>query len=85
MRAVVSFKYSALEIFLYKLRHVSSNASIAAIFKLDREEQVSDVIDSTVNTFVQDILAFKFGFNARSRTDLIENETSVFARKIYGA
>ena len=55
---------------------------MAAIFKLDREQQVSDVIDSAIDAFGKDILPFKFGFNARSRAD--DNESSVFARKLRG-
>ena len=74
----------ALVMFQCKLHHGSSNASIAAIFKLDRVQQVSDIVDSVINASETDVLPFKFGFRARSQGDLIVNETSEFAKKLHG-
>jgi hypothetical protein len=74
----------ALVIFLFKLRTGNSNATVAGVFGLPRPQQVSDILDSVITSFEKDILASGFGFTARTREDLIQNETSEFVRVLHG-
>ena len=72
----------ALVIFLYKMRSGSSNDAVAAIFDLPRAQQVSDIVDSVMNSFERDVLPFHFGFTARSTGDLMETEISSFFKRL---
>ena len=57
---------------------------IAAILGLEREQQVSDFCRSVVKSFEKDILPSYFGFATLPRKTLIENQTSLVAKKLYG-
>ncbi|XP_046142743.1 uncharacterized protein LOC123988053 [Osmia bicornis bicornis] len=73
----------ALVVFLFKLRTGNSNSVIAAILGLKREQQVSDFCTAIVNSFKKDILPLHFGFAAVSRESLIDNETSIVAKRLF--
>ena len=72
----------ALVIFLFKLQTGNSNSVISATFGLRNEQQVSEYCSSVIKAFENDILPNNFGFQALSRKELVENETSFFAKKI---
>ena len=74
----------ALVIFLFKMRTGNSNAMVAGVFGLSRPQQVSEILDSIIKSFEKDVLPFRFGFSARSRSDLIMNETSDFVKALFG-
>lgn len=76
--------FEALVIFLFKLRTGTSNRTIAAIFGLQDHQQVSDIMESVLNSFEKDVLPHKFGYAACVREDLIERETSPFVRTLFG-
>ncbi|XP_025994034.2 uncharacterized protein LOC113004570 [Solenopsis invicta] len=73
----------AIVIFLFKLCSGNSNSMIAAILGLQYDQQVSMCSESVIKSFEKDILPIYFGFKAFSRNDLIQNHTSVMARKLY--
>ena len=73
----------AIVVFLFKLRTGNSNAVIASVLGLEHEQQVSRFHESVIKSFEKDILPFYFGFEALSRQDLVENETSFVAKKLY--
>ena len=75
----------ALVIFLFKMRVGTSNEVVAAIFGLPRPQQVSDIMQSVIESFETNVLPSRFGLTARTREDLIQNsETSPFVRALYG-
>ena len=74
----------ALVIFLFKMRTGNSNAVVAAVFGLPRAQQISDIVESVTKSFEKDVLPRGLGFSARTRSDLIENETSDFVRTLFG-
>lgn len=76
-------KLQALIIFMFKLRTGNSNAVIASIFNLDREQIVSDFSTSVQTAFEKDILPTRFGPNSISRNDLIQNHTAPCAKRLY--
>lgn len=73
----------AIVTFLFKLRTGNSNKLIAASIGLEREQQVSEFSNSVIASFERDVLPNYLGVNARSRDDLIQNETSCMAQKLY--
>lgn len=72
----------ALVTFLFKLRTGNSNALIAAVLGLQREQQVSEFSDSVISSFEKDVLPAHLGFSAVSREQLIQNETSRMAQTL---
>ena len=74
----------ALVVFLLKTRTGDSNSMVSGIFGMTRPQAVSGILNSIIKSFGKDVLPFRFGFSARSRTDLIQNETSEFARELFG-
>lgn len=72
----------ALVTFLFKLRTGNSNSLVSAILGLQNEQKVSQYCDSVINAFEKDVLPKKFGFTAMSREDLINNQTSFFAKHL---
>lgn len=73
----------ALVIFLFKLRTGESNNIISSIFQIKREQQVSEMCDSIINSFVKDVLPNNFGVNSYTREYLIQNHTSFYAKKLF--
>lgn len=73
----------ALVVCLFKLRTGSSNNLIASIFEIENEIKVSDICESVVNSFERDILPSNFGVNSLVREDLIQNQTSNYAKKLF--
>lgn len=73
----------ALIIFLLKLRTGNSNQVICSMLGLEREQMVSDFCASVLKSFSVDILPTRFGISSISREDLIKNETSDIANKVY--
>lgn len=71
--------------FLFRLRTGNSNAMIAAILGLENEQKVSEYCDSVVRSFEKDVLPNNFGFRAKTREDILQNETSFFAKKMLNA
>ena len=72
----------ALVTFLFKLRTGNSNSLISVILGLENEQKVSQYCDSVIKSFEKDVLPNKFGFTAASREDLLNNQTSFFAKKL---
>ena len=75
----------ALVIFLFKMRSGNWNAMVAAVFGLEHPQRISDVVDSIIRSFENDVPPFRLGFSAHTRAYLIENETSGFVRPLFGA
>ncbi|XP_015125200.1 uncharacterized protein LOC107046987 [Diachasma alloeum] len=73
----------ALVVFLFKMRTGNSNSIVASVLGLDREQQVSDYCTEVINSFEKDILPDGFGYFSKSREELIENQTSETAKKLY--
>lgn len=73
----------AIVTFLFKLRTANSNRVTYAVPGLDREQQTSEYSNSVINSFKKDVLPVRFGFHALSRDDLIRNETSNMARRLF--
>lgn len=63
----------ALIIFLFKLKTGNSNQTIASIFGLPYEQQVSEFFTQIITGFEKDILPYYFGCNTVSRQQLIAN------------
>ena len=72
----------ALFVFLFKLRSGNSNATIASILGIMKEQQVSDYFLSILNAFEKDVLPNYFGISCLDRKDLIENQTSIITKKL---
>lgn len=75
----------ALVVFLLKLRSGNSNATIASILQLQNEHDVSDYSASVMKSFENDVLPIRFGINAVSRDELIQNHTTEMAKQLYNA
>lgn len=73
----------ALIIFLFKLRTGSSNNFISSVFEIENEIKVSDFCESVINSFENDVLPNYFGVNSIKREDLINNHTSIYAKKLF--
>lgn len=73
----------ALIVFMMKLRTGNSNKMIAAILQLKSEQLVSEYSTAVMNAFEKDVLSSRFGFNAVSKSDLIQNHTSEIAKKLF--
>ena len=73
----------ALVVFLFKLRTGSSNNVIAAVLGLDYAQQVSDYCEEVMTSFEKDVLPNHFGYSSLSREDLVNNQTSEIAKKLY--
>lgn len=74
-------KTQALVTFLTKLRTGNSNALIASILGLQREQQVSDYVDAVATSFERDVLPKNFGINDVSRETILVNQSTV-AKKL---
>lgn len=72
----------ALVVFLVKFRTGNSNDIIQKIFGLKYPQQVSDYFHQVIESFEKYILPVHFGINAKSRQDLIKNETSYLAKHL---
>ena len=57
--------------------------SIAAILGLELEQQVSKYNEFVIKSFENDILPFRFGMTTVHREQLVEKETSFFAKQLY--
>lgn len=73
----------ALVTFLFKLRSGSSNQMIKNILGLKHEQQVSNYFHQIIEAFEKDILPNQFGINARTREDLVGNETAPITRELF--
>ena len=73
----------AIVTFLFKPRRRNSSKVIASVLGLEQKQQVFDFSDSVINSFMKDVLQFKFGFHAPFQQELIKNEKSEIAKKLY--
>ncbi|XP_057340564.1 uncharacterized protein LOC130677729 [Microplitis mediator] len=73
----------AIIVFLIKLRTGDSNKLISTILDINEEQLVSKYCEQVIQSFEKDILPLRFGLNAVSRADLIENHTSSVAKKLH--
>lgn len=72
----------AIVVFLFKLRTGNSNAVISSVLGLQREQLVSDYVQSVMKSFEQDVLPKYFGINASSRQNIL-NHSSEIATKLF--
>lgn len=75
----------ALVVFLFKLRTGNSNKVTAALLGLQCQQQVSEYVNSVIQSFEKDVLPNHFGFHALSRDELIRNETSEIAKRLFNS
>lgn len=74
----------ALIVFLFKLRTGNSKEIIKKIFGLKYPQQVSDYFHQVIEGFEKAVLPFHFGIHAKTREDIIINETSCVAKNLLG-
>lgn len=73
----------ALIVLLFKLRSAQSHEMIASVLGVDSKQRVSDMIHQVLSSFEKDILSKEFGLQNVSREDLINNQTSSIAKKLF--
>ncbi|KAI4475525.1 hypothetical protein M0804_014260 [Polistes exclamans] len=73
----------ALIVFLFKLRTGNSNKLISSTLQLPNEQLVSKYCKQVIQSFEKNVLPRYFGFQAMSRADLVQNNSSPLLKCLY--